>query len=239
MKPADRDAVIDLPLFDGLDETVVANLLEDASVQRVGKRKLLFGEGESPRHLHVLLSGTVELFAAQPPRDSGLLLMSAGDIFMPAAALFDEPYLNSARTLARSRILLMDAAVVRREFGHSHDLAVRMSRVLAGHFRMSVRHLIDLKTRSAAQRLAAFLLRLVDTSDHADRAELPIPKRSLASRVGMTAETLSRTLQTLADHGVVVRGTHVVIRDRREIERFCGPAPYPDPAEPRLDIHVL
>lgn len=239
MKPAHREAASNLPLFDGIDEDVAARLLEGASVQRLGARRLLFSEGEMPRHLHALLIGTVELFTASPSKDSGIMLMSPGDIFMPAATLFEEPYLNSARTLSRSHILLLEAAVVRREFGRSHDLAVRMSRVLAGHFRMSVRHLIDLKTRSAAQRLGAFLLRLVDEGDHAESAELPIPKRSLASRVGMSAETLSRTLQTLADHGVVVRGTHIVIRDRRAIERFCGPSPYQDPAEARLDVHVL
>ena len=238
LKAIDRKAVRKLPLFDGLDEGIADDLLVKANIQRVAAGKLLFTEGSVPSHLYALLSGTAELFTAHSPRESGILLMSVGDMFMPAAVLFDEPYLNSARALTRSKILLLDAEAVRSAFGRSHEVAVRMSRVLAGHFRMSVRHLIDLKTRTAAQRLAAFLLRLVDGCGSGS-VELPVPKRSLASRVGMTAETFSRTLQTLAEHGLVVRGTRVILRDRAAIDRFCGPAPYSDPTEIGLNVHAL
>src|SRR5687767_14427246 len=104
---------------------------------------------------------------------------------------------------------------------------------------MAVRHIIDLKCRSAPQRLALFLLRLADQGGTAAGVELPIPKRNLAARVGMTAETLSRTLQTLAENGLQVRGNRIIVRDRERIEAFCGPRIYPDAADGALDVYAL
>ena len=239
MRPADRESVRRLPLLAPLTDEQLERVLRFSTVQRYAAGAILFEEGDLPDHLHAVLSGTVELYTCHGSRDCGILLMSAGDIFMPAAALFKEPYLNSARVLTSSRLLLLNAQVIREEVARTPELALQASRVLAGQFRMAVRHVIDLKCRNAGQRLAAFLLRLVDESSVPDAAELPIPKRSLASRVGMTAETLSRTLQTLADNGLVVRGSRVLLRDRAKIEAFCGPPPYADAAECGLGVNAI
>ena len=87
-------------------------------------------------------------------------------------------------------------------------------------------------------RAVDILLRLVGESGAADAADLPVSKRHLASRIGMTPETLSRALQTLASNGLVVRGAKVLVRDRKKIEDFCGTHPYPDATETALDVHA-
>jgi CRP/FNR family transcriptional activator FtrB len=158
---------------------------------------------------------------------------------MPAAAVFDEICLTSARILTNARVLLLDIQAVRRELAACTTFATRMARIMGGQWRMAVRHILDLKCRSAAQRLAAFLLRLVDDAPFPENAELPIPKRHLASRVGMTAETLSRALQTIADNGLHVRGSRIIVRDRARIEAFCGPDPYPESSDDALYVHLL
>lgn len=239
MKAVDLEAARKVPMFAALDEQQLGRLMRQAKVQSYGAGTVLFEEGKQPDHLHVLLKGVVELYIAFGSRECGILLLSPGDIFMPAASLFKEPYLNSARVLRRARVVMLDVEVVRAETLRSTELALRLSRALAGQFRMAVRHIIDLKCRSAPQRLASFLLRLVEESSLSASAELPVSKRSLAARVGMTAETLSRTLQTLAEHGLQVRGTRVIVHDRQRIEAFTGPRLYHDDGEAGLDVHAF
>jgi len=55
----------------------------------------------------------------------------------------------------------------------------------------------------------------------------------------MTPETLSRTLQILADNGLQVRGRQIIVRDRSRIEDFCGPDPCPVSESERLKINAL
>lgn len=239
LNAATVEAAKALPLLSGLDEGSLGRLLGSATAQRHPAETALFEAGESAEHLHVLMSGLVELYAGRRPGECALMLMAKGDVFMPAATLFEEPYLNSARTLESSRILRLPAAAVRTEFARSHPFAINLSRALAGHFRMAARHIIDLRSRNAPERLGRFLLRLVDESGGADAAELPTAKQHLAARVGMTPATLSRNLQTLADHGLVVRGTRIIVRDRKRIERFCGGVPHGAGGEQALDVNVL
>lgn len=239
MRESDKEAAARLPLFSGIEAQVIERTLADAAVQRVPSGTLLFKEGDPATFVHVLMSGMVEISKVNGRRECGVLMFTSGDIFMPAAALFDGPYLISGRVLTTSRVILLNGRTLRDQASQCPALAMRICQLVAGQWRMAVRHILDLKCRSAPQRLGAFLLRLVDESPIADNAELPFPKRHLAARVGMTAETLSRTLQLLADNGLHVRGTRILVKDRARIEKFCGPDPYPDRAEASLGVHAL
>jgi CRP/FNR family transcriptional activator FtrB len=232
-------AVADLPLLGSLPSASRERLLGASRVERFAPRTKLFDDGEMPTHLHVVLSGIVDLSCPYKAGECTALMMAAGDVFMPAAALYSEPYLISARTLTASRLLLIDAKVVRDEAQKCSELAIALARIMAGQWRVALKIILDLKCRSPSQRLAAFLLRLHDESAPSAPAELPFSKRQLASRIGMQPETLSRTLQTLAANGLYLRGRQIIVTNRAAIEQFCGPDPYPPANEYDLGVHAL
>jgi CRP/FNR family transcriptional activator FtrB len=229
----------DVPLLTSLPAAVRERLLESSHVERFAPRDEIFGDGEAPQHLHIVLSGIVDLAAAYRNNECSALMLAAGDVFMPAAALYSEPYLVSARALTACRILMLDARLVRHEARSCVELARGLARVLAGQWRVALKIILDLKCRSPSQRLAAFLLRLHDAAQQGSAAELPFSKRQLASRIGMQPETLSRTLQTLAANGLYLRGREIIVTNRAAIEEFCGPDPYPRATEYDLGVHAL
>lgn len=192
-----------------------------------------------PAQLHVVLSGLIDLCCSYKGGECSALMMAAGDVFMPAAALYSEPYLVSAHALLPSRILLVDAKLMRSEVRKCPELALALARVMAGQWRIALKIILDLKCRSPSQRLGAFLLRLHDASDRGTPAEIPFSKRQLASRIGMQPETLSRTLQTLAANGLYLRGREIIVTNREAIDEFCGPDPYPPATEYDLGVHAL
>ena len=234
----DIESVADLPVFSGLGTAQLGRILETATIERFGPGTILFSEGNRPKYLHAIVNGTVEIFSNRGGRDWGVMLMNGGDVLTPGAVLFDEVYTISAQTLGDCRILVVDAEQVRAEAANSAPFAMRLSRAMAGQFRVAMRQVLDLKSRNAAQRLASFLLKVADRSG-VPAPELPMRKRNLAARIGMTPETLSRTLQTLADNGLVVRGRQIIVRDRARIESFCGADASAPPLDESLQVHVL
>lgn len=230
---------IDVPFLAGLPEDVRARLADASHVERFAPRAELFSGGDMPRHLHVVLNGIVDLSCAYKGHECTALMMAAGDVFMPAAALYSEPYLISGRALTPSRLLIIDAEAVRREAQGCTELALALARILAGQWRVALKIILDLKCRSPSQRLAAFLLRLHDGGQPGLPAEIPFSKRQLAARIGMQPETLSRTLQTLAANGLYLRGRQIIVTDRALAEEFCGPDPYPPASEYELGVHAL
>ena len=57
---------------------------------------------------------------------------------------------------------------------------------------------------------------------------LPHDKRTLASRLGMTPENLSRNLANLGAHGVTGSGREIMIADREALRRWAKPNPLID-----------
>jgi CRP/FNR family transcriptional activator FtrB len=229
----------DIPLFAKLPFASRERVLSGAHIERVAVNTTLFCEGDEPTQFHVVLRGLIDVSRTHRERRCTVLLMTVGDSFMPAAALSDEPYLVSARTLTPSRILVIDAAVVRDEVDRTPEFARAIARLVSGQWRMALRIILDLKCRSASERLAAFLLRLHDAHLPGAVAEIPFAKHQLAARIGMQPETLSRTLQVLADNGLRVRGREVIVVDRAKVEGFCGPDPYPKQGEADLGVNAL
>lgn len=238
MTPADENKVRAMPLFSGIDPDRIDRILAPSSIRRCPKGELIAKEGDAAEWLHLLLSGSVEVFTNDGTRDCTLLIFAPPDLFMPAAALLDQPYLASVRTLKLSQLMFLDARVVRTEMAQSPELACRFLAILAGQFRVILRHVKDDRTRSAPQRLAAYLLDLIDKQGIGGSAELPFAKGTLASRLGMTRETMSRSLAALGEHGLVVRGHRVMLTDRDRVQRFCRPDPLIDAHDGGPDVRA-
>jgi CRP/FNR family transcriptional activator FtrB len=229
----------DIPLLAGLPAASLERLLAAARIQRFERGKLMFAEGEIPREQQIVLSGIVDLARLEGGRECTTMMMSAGDVLALAAALSNEPFLVSARALTIVRILAIETEAVRAEALRTPVFAMNMVKVLSGQWRVAHRIILDLKCRSPSQRLAAFLLRLHDSSRPGTIPEIPFSKRQLAARIGMQPETLSRTLQTLAANGLHLRGHQIILLDRDKIKAFCGPDPYPSGNEHGLGVYAL
>lgn len=236
--------------LDGEDATVAAGMssLWDFArrVDRLGglsNHRFESGEeicrsGDRLDKLHFLESGIVELCQMRERTDCCVLLLSAGDLLFPVAALFEEPCLTAARAITPVQTIALEIEAVRAEARCNPALAMELSAVVGGQWRMAVRHILDIRCRSVPQRLANFLLRLVDESPLHEKARLPFAKGALAARVGASPETLSRAIQTIAKHGLLIRGREIIVRDRGSIERFCEPNVYLGENERRLQVHA-
>ena len=228
-----------LPIFDDLATNVVRNLTKTSVIHKFPAGEIIVHEREPLRGLNIILSGIVDLAQVYGDHECGVLLLSAKDLLMPSATLFREPALVTARALTITKIMEIDAAVLQTELKHSAVLASNLMKAISGQWRMAVRNILDLNCRSAPQRLGAFLLRIADLQAESGTAALPISKRHLAIRLGMTSETLSRMLQVVATNGLYLRGRTIIVHDRLSIEKFCGPPPYMDIDERSLDVFAL
>lgn len=215
-------------LLKGLAVSTLDELMSGAEIHKHQKGHELFREGGTAECLFLLLSGVVELYTAKAKLDAVVLMMWPGDAFIPAATLTGEPYLLSGRALTKIKILQFDARSVNNQIQHNQEFARRLLGAVSDQFRRTVRHLKELKIRTGPQRVAAFMLRLVDETGKGGLADLPVSKAAIASRLDLTPESFSRALRELASFGLAIRGSRVSITDRDTLERFCNFDPLVD-----------
>jgi CRP/FNR family nitrogen fixation transcriptional regulator len=85
-------------------------------------------------------------------------------------------------------------------------------------------HLVLLGRKSALERMASFLLDLARRLAGGDRLALPMQRIDIADHLGLTIETVSRTLTQMARDGLIRfdAGRTVVLADKSALRRLDG-----------------
>ena len=203
-------------------------LVAAALLQKFPPHVTLINEGDQPDFLHVLVDGSVELFAEAGGRETTIDITRPVTTFILAAVIRDEIYLKSARTLTPAQVLMIPAEAVRDVFSRDAAFARAVVNELALRYRDMVRALKDHKLRTSAERLANWILETDRAQGGNGRVVLAHDKRTLASRLGMTPENLSRSLASLAAYGVSGSGREIVIGDHETLRRWAKPNPLID-----------
>jgi len=212
-----------LPLFCDMSEANFEKLVSAAFLQRFPLHTTLINEGDLPDFLHIVVEGSVEMFSAHNGHETTIDIMRPVTTFILAAVIRDAVYLKSARTLSPAQILMIPAQTVRDVFDRDAAFARAIVNELAERYREVVRSLKSEKLRTSAERLANWILQANSQQGNLQRVELMFDKRTLASRLGMTPENLSRNLALLAKYGVKSSGRDIVIEDSSALERFAKP----------------
>ncbi|MEX6507600.1 helix-turn-helix domain-containing protein [Jiella sp. M17.18] len=228
MRPEDVSEVRALALFRDMRDTTFETLLQASFLQRFPPGVVLIRENESADFLHVVIEGGVEMFAASGGRETTISFERPVSAFILAAVLKDQVYLQSARTVEASRILMIPSASVRRAMDADPAFMAAVVAELATAYRSVVKDLKSQKLRTGAERLANWLLRLEREQNGQGHVEIDVEKRQLAARLGMTPENLSRAFAALKAHGAAVRGMRVEFTDRAALAAFAQPDPLVD-----------
>lgn len=191
--------------------------------ERLPPRTVVLEQDAASDVFCAVLEGTAEVFAGLDDQETVIDVVEPGSVLLLACVMTAIPYVASVRTLSSVRILAIPAAAVRELFDGDKGFA----RGVAGELsRSSCRMLLDLKSlkvRTSIERLADWLIDAADGQANGNGAfRLPFGKRTLASRLGMTPECLSRSLRVLAAHGVQVHGREVMLADRAALVAFAG-----------------
>ena len=212
-----------LHLFSQMADEHFLSLMRGTYVQTFPPQIELIQEGDPSDFLHVVLSGSIELFSSWNGRETTMAIVRPVSTFILAATIKDAPYLMSARTLEKSRIALIPSQDVRAVFDEDAGFARAIVTELAQCYRSVIKSTKDLKLRSSLEQLANYLLRQQARFGGEATFILPIEKRRLASQLGMTPENLSRAFKGLIPYGVEVNGNSITITDQSELARFAKP----------------
>ena len=95
---------------------------------------------------------------------------------------------------------------------------------LAGGLRLAQEHMLLLGRKSAEERVVSFLLDMARRESAIEVVELPMSRQDIADYLGLTIETVSRTLTHLEDKEAIELPTsrRVRLRSRASLQRLNG-----------------
>ncbi len=210
------------PLFGAMPQDVALSIIGTKPVRVLDKGTLLFQQGEPATSFFVILEGWVKLFRSTPEgTETVVSVFRRGETFAEAAIFLGGRYPVSAATVTSARLLAIDGDVLRRRIIEQPQLALSMLASSSYHLKGLVEQIEQIKSLTAPQRIAAFLVNLAPISEGSCLIELPYEKTLIAQRLGMKPESLSRALAKLRPLGIRVDRENVSVSDLRLLARFA------------------
>jgi CRP/FNR family nitrogen fixation transcriptional regulator len=132
-----------------------------------------------------------------------------------------EEHVFSAEAVVDANLMVMNRAAVVSRAKRDNDVARQLWTLMERELQLSQAH-FGLLMKTAPERLASFLLEMADRAQSGDVVELPMCRQDIADYLGLTIETVSRTIRQFEDARVIALpcSKRVVLRNRTALKRL-------------------
>jgi CRP/FNR family transcriptional regulator len=190
----------------------LASLFHLQPAEAVTAGKALFWEGDAASHLFEITEGIIRLYRIiGEGRRVITAFLFPGDL---VGASLQERYLYTAEAVVDCRIRRVSRKNFHEEIARSPCLRPDFISLLCHEMAAAHDQMVLLSKKNAEERLCSFFLQLMGrdaTSERAGRIGVPMNRLDIADYLGLTIETVSRTITKLANRGVLApAGRHEI-----------------------------
>ena len=210
-----------------------------ATIASVSRGQTFILEGAPAEHFCILIQGSAKLYKLLPDGRRQVVGFGYAGSFLGVSA--PEYYAFSAEALEPIRLCRLSRRGLLRMLSDSHAMEQRLLDVAVNKLLLAQEHMVLLGRKTMIERVASFLLfqakRPQPRGVLPPRIHLPMSRVDIADYLGVTVETVCRSLAKLAKSDVItIPNIHeVVILDRSRLEslaRGFSLERVPYPAEP-------
>ena len=190
---------------------------------------VLLEAGEVRPGLYLIASGTVELFVINAKGEESVVDFARAGGTLAEETLFNEqPLQYSVRSLTHSRIVFLPDELVTDWIARHPAFAKRLISLVCERIHFLSKDVFTFRTKRATARLVCYILchfnRAPMAADGSYSLQIDIPHNKLASRLGVSASQVSRSLRELQDRGLITAQAHgYFIPDVPALSRYVCP----------------
>lgn len=211
------------PWFSALGRDALVALGEIAAEKSYAAGRLIFSEGDDARALYIVASGDVDLVKlSRGGREQLVRKVGAHEMFAEAAMFAGDTYPATAIARTPSRLIVITKAGFLKLVRIHPEIATAIIGAMARLLRHLNAKLGAATLQSADKRFASLVERKHRETGRME-IRLDMPKRELARILGVTPETLSRTIARFRDQGIIaVRKRLLFIKDIKRLRASAG-----------------
>jgi CRP/FNR family transcriptional regulator len=222
--PTARIDLAGLSVFRGVSRQTTGHITAISSLQKKAPGETLFAEGDDADSVYEVVDGMLRLYKLLP---DGRRLITG---FLSAGHLLG---LGPEGTCVYTAEAITDVTVCRytrtgfeRLIDEVPGMAKRLLAVASHELSAAQNQMLLLGRKSATEKVASFLLLMADRqgSEGVDAVNVPMTRSDIADYLGLTIETVSRTLSKLKQDGLIALWTsaRIEIRDREQLEELAA-----------------
>jgi len=196
------------------------------TVKRLPAGCTLFHQGDAAEHFHVLINGQVKLHRVTcDGQEKVIEVVRPGEAFAETLLFNKLPeHPLSATTLKESLVLNVQNAHYLRLLETQPQLCMQLLSSLSDRLNQRLHQIDNLTSSNVCQRVVRYLFQELQAA-RSGVIDLDLPKRLIASQLGIQPETLSRILHRLTDAGLIaVQRRRIEILDQHSLSAYLEAA---------------
>jgi CRP/FNR family cyclic AMP-dependent transcriptional regulator len=212
-----------VPLFSQLSDEEAASISRATRNRTYPKNSVIVFEDDPGDALFVVKSGQVKVvLIGEDGREVILSVLGGGDFFGEMSLIDDQPRSAHVIAMEDSKLLVLYREDFHRCLERSPRIALGLLRALSRRLRSADDKIGGLVLLDVPGRVARLLLELADEGNGTTIGR-SITHHTIAQMVGSSRETVSRTIRTFTDNGLVaVTKQTFEIKKREELEALAG-----------------
>ena len=179
----------------------------------------IYGENEPADYLYKVVSGAVRTYKVlvDGRRQIGAFHLPC-DVFGFETG---EEHTFSAEAISDCKIAVVKRSAIMAVAARDNEVARQMWEITGRELRRVQEHVL-LLVKSAQERVATFLLEMANRAASGAAVELAMSRQDIADYLGLTIETVSRTLSHLEKTAAIEVPTsrHIVLRNQSALNRL-------------------
>ncbi len=193
-----------------------------AIFRRLDGGDILFHQGDVADRFYLLLDGQMKLTRVLPEGHEKLVeVIHAGQSFAEALLFSGAPnYQVSASALKGSSLVSIDGSHYRRILEEQPKICLDLLATFSIRLHQRLNEIDTLTLANASRRVVRFLCQEQEACN--GPIQLNVPKRLIASQLGIQPETFSRILHRMIDAGVIaMERRNIRILDTPSLVNYC------------------
>lgn len=205
-------------LFAGLGVDEITLLLQICHEVSYKKGSTIFFENDLGEGFYLIAEGTIKVYKMSASGKEQILhILGGGETFGEAAVFQGRSFPANADALTAAKVLYFPKKDFVNLIQEKPLISMHMLALLAMRLRKFTKQIENLSLKEVPQRLADYLLVLVE--ENGMKLRLPISKGQLASLLGTAPETLSRIFNQFSSEGLIeIQGKDVQVLDKEGLE---------------------
>jgi CRP/FNR family nitrogen fixation transcriptional regulator len=184
------------------------------------KDEEIYGEDEPAEYVYQVIQGAVRTYKllSDGRRQIGAFLLP-GDVFGLESGT---SHRRAAEAVVDTTVRLVKRSSLEQAAGVDVQVARQLWGITAGELRHAENHMLLLGRKSAMERVATFLLEMDRRLTITGMMALPMCRRDIGDYLGLTLETVSRSLSQLHGEGVLgfSGARQIVLRNRQRLRNM-------------------
>jgi CRP/FNR family transcriptional regulator len=200
------------------------HLMAISSLQKKAPGETLFAEGDEADSVYEVVQGTLRLYKLLP--DGRRLItgfLSAGHLLGLAP---EGVCVYTAEAITNVTLCRYKRAAFERLIDEVPGFARRLLAVTSHELRAAQDRMLLLGRKTATEKVASFLLLMAERhgNEGADEIDVPMTRSDIADYLGLTIETVSRTLTKLKQDGLIALASsaRIELLDRHRLDELAA-----------------